>query len=140
MPIISIAIIVIIVSPRARLAMFPPAPLALVNKKTGGVQKPKSGVLGSHDSLTGASENMKGQAVEEEASNFVTGIASIALASTTGKHPQGELEAETADGTPADSAVPDPTALATGAGAARDASAGTSAGVNRDKTKAAVQN
>ena len=34
--------------------MFPPAPLALVSSHSGGVQKPKAGVLGSHDSATGA--------------------------------------------------------------------------------------
>lgn len=120
--------------------MFPPAPLALVNKKTGGVQKPKSGVLGSHDSLTGAPENMKGQAVEQEANDFVTGIASIALASSAGKHPQGNSQTQTAKDIPGESSIPDPTAIATGAGAARDASTSTTTGVDGDKTKAAVQN
>lgn len=47
--------------------MFPPAPIALVDKDTGGVQKPKAGVLGSHDSVTGAPQNFKGEAAEQEA-------------------------------------------------------------------------
>lgn len=46
--------ILLIVYPPARSILFPPAPLALVNKSTGGVQKPKAGVLGSTDTATGA--------------------------------------------------------------------------------------
>ncbi|KAF2665431.1 hypothetical protein BT63DRAFT_377612 [Microthyrium microscopicum] len=137
MPILSVVMIVLIVSPEARKTMFPPAPLALVNKKTGGVQKPKAGVLGSHDSITGAPENMKGEAVEQEASNFVTSIASIALASTTGKHPQGEPDFES-DSTPGDS-VPDPSALATGAATAKEASGGVNGALSHDKTKVPMQ-
>src|ERR1700753_587605 len=132
MPLMSIIIIILLVSPRARTTMFPPAPLALVNKKTGGVQKPKSGVLGSHDSMTGAPENMKGQAVEQEANDCVTGIATIALASSAGKHPPSDPQDETAKDIPGESSVPDPTAIATGAVAARDASARTTTGVDGD--------
>lgn len=69
---------------------FPPAPLALVDSKTGGVQSPKAGVLGSHDSATGAPEKHKGEAVEQEASNFVSSIGHIALSSAAGKHDQGD--------------------------------------------------
>jgi hypothetical protein len=49
-------------------------------------------VLGSHDSATGAPENHKGEAVEKEASNFVDGIASVAVSSATGKYPQRDDE------------------------------------------------
>ncbi|KAK8070252.1 hypothetical protein PG994_006868 [Apiospora phragmitis] len=89
-PLLSVTIITLIAYPPARGVLFPPAPIALVDAKTGGVQKPKAGVLGSHGSATGAPENHKGEAVEQEASNFFNGITAIILTSATGKHPQGE--------------------------------------------------
>jgi hypothetical protein len=115
--------------------MFPPAPLALVSS-TGGVQKPKSGVLGSHDSATGAPENHKGEAVEGEASNFVTVLASVALSSATGKHPQAETTEE--DGSPTDS-VPDPSAVALGAANAKATAAGGKPEATHDKTKVPME-
>jgi hypothetical protein len=115
--------------------MFPPAPIALVSS-SGGVQKPKAGVLGSHDSATGAPENHKGEAVEAEASNFVTGIATVALSSATGKHPQTDSPEE--EGSPADS-VPDPTAVALGAANAKEVSAGGTPEPSHDKTKVPME-
>lgn len=100
----------------SREILFPPAPLALVDGKTGGVQKPKAGVLGSKDSATGAPENHKGEAVEAEASHFVNGIASVALASASGKHPQNEPDNE--EDSPGDT-IPDPTSVAVSASTAR---------------------
>lgn len=99
--------------------LFPPAPLALVNSSTGGVQSPKAGVLGSHDSATGAPEKHQGEAVEQEASNFVSSIGSIALSSATGKHSQDEGESD-----PVSKAIPDPTRLATEGAAAKDSTGG----------------
>jgi len=137
-PLLSATLVALILSPRARTVLFPPAPLALVSGKSGGVQKPKSGVLGSHDSVTGAPENHKGEAVEQEASNFVTGIGSIALSSAIGKHPQGDPSAETDDdGTPHDS-VPDPTAIATGASVSQEKAAGAGS-PTKDKTKVPME-
>jgi hypothetical protein len=89
-PLLLSTLIVLIVYPPSREVLFPPAPVALVSAKTGGVQKPKAGVLGSIDSATGAPENHKGEAVEAEASNFVNSIASVALSSASGKHPQND--------------------------------------------------
>jgi hypothetical protein len=40
-----------------------------------------AGVLGSSDSITGAPENHAGEAVEQEASNFVASFTSIVVAS-----------------------------------------------------------
>ncbi|KAK4619788.1 hypothetical protein CLAFUW4_10851 [Fulvia fulva] len=124
-------VIALITYPRCREALFPPAPLALVSGSTGGVQKPKAGVLGSTDSATGAPEKHKGEAVEAEASNFVNSITSVALASVSGKHPQGdppgaEKESETGD------SVPDPTAMAVSASKARNSASGD---VKHDKSK-----
>ncbi|EOO04244.1 hypothetical protein UCRPA7_226 [Phaeoacremonium minimum UCRPA7] len=136
-PLIAATLVALIAYPPSRGFLFPPAPLALVDSKTGGVQKPKSGVLGSHDSATGAPENHKGEAVEQEASNFVNGIASVALSSVTGKHPQGEPDADE-QGNPADTA-PDPTAIAVGAADAKDAAAGGKPGAKHDKTKVPME-
>lgn len=115
-PLLASTIIALIVFPPGRSILFPPAPLALVSGSTGGVQKPAAGVLGSHDSATGAPENYKGEAVEQEAQNLVNSIAHVALSSATGKHPQGEQEE--GEGAPGDSA-PDPTAMAVSASNAR---------------------
>jgi hypothetical protein len=116
--------------------MFPPAPIALVDAKTGGVQKPKAGVLGSTDSATGAPENHKGEAVEAEASNFVTGLTSIAIASASGKHPQGELDPENDS---IQDSVPDPTAIALGASDAKEKAAGAKSVKKHDKTKVPME-
>lgn len=116
--------------------MFPPAPIALVDSKTGGIQKPKAGVLGSTDTATGAAENHKGEAAEAEASNFVNSIASVALASASGKHPQGEPSAE--DGAPHDS-VPDPTSMAASASDARASAGGAKPSSKHDKTKVPME-
>lgn len=137
-PVLSLTLIALIAYPRAREIMFPPAPLALVSSDTGGVQKPKAGVLGSHDSATGAAENHKGEAVEQEASNFVNGIASIALSSATGKHPDNGPGGDEDDGAPGD-AAPDPTSLAVGAADAKDAASGRKPGAKHDKTKVPME-
>ncbi|KAF1983738.1 hypothetical protein K402DRAFT_382549 [Aulographum hederae CBS 113979] len=136
-PLLWLTLIVLITYPPARAIMFPPAPLALVDAKTGGVQKPKAGVLGSLDSATGAPENLKGEAVEQEASNFVNGIASVALSSATGKHPQ-TAEPDEESGTATDS-VPDPTAIATGAANSREKAKGANTSVEHDKTKVPME-
>ncbi|KAG8157405.1 hypothetical protein KVR01_012789 [Diaporthe batatas] len=131
-PLLSSTLIMLIVYPRARQILFPPAPLALVDSKSGGLKKPSAGALGSHDSATGAPEKHRGEAVEQEASNFVSGITSVALSSAAGKHPGDVAE----DGGPADSA-PDPSAIASGAAEARTISTGAKAeaGSKHDKTK-----
>lgn len=82
--------------------MFPPAPIALVNPATGGVQKPKAGVLGSHDSITGAPERQKGEASEREARNLMNSLGSLAVGSVVGKHDQGVPE-----DVPIEASVPD---------------------------------
>lgn len=130
-PTIAVTLIVLIMYPPARTMMFPPAPLSLVSGKTGGLQKPPAGVLGSHDSATGAPENYQGEAVEQEASNFVTGIAHIAISSATGKHPQ---DPDPKDSDAADTA-PDPTAIAIGGANARHQASKTGAPAHKDKTK-----
>lgn len=118
-PLMLLTVIALITYPPSRELLFPPAPLALVSASTGGVQKPKAGVLGSTDSATGAAENHKGEAVEAEANALVNSLANVALSSVAGKHPQGDApEGEGTEGGPNDG-VPDPTAMATTASNAR---------------------
>lgn len=64
-------LIVIIASRDARDTLFPPAPLALVNTNTGGIQTPAAGQLSTLGTLTGAPEKQPGEALEEEAAGFV---------------------------------------------------------------------
>ncbi|KAH9825556.1 sequestering of actin monomer [Teratosphaeria destructans] len=139
-PLLSLTVLTLIVYPPSREILFPPAPVALVSAKTGGVQKPKAGVLGSTDSATGAPENHKGEAVEAEASNFVNSIAHVALSSASGKHPQNDPPAiEHENGDAPDGRVPDPTAMAISASNARVSAAGGQAAPHQDKTKVPME-
>ncbi|KAK0265730.1 profilin, required for normal timing of actin polymerization in response to thermal stress [Friedmanniomyces endolithicus] len=131
-PLFILFLITMIAYPPSRDILFPPAPIALVSSKTGGLQKPKAGVLGSTDSATGAPENYKGEAVEAEASNLVNSIAHIALASASGKHPQSEEQ--DGDGDSPNSRVPDPTSMAISASNARVSTGGG----NPEKDKAKI--
>lgn len=51
----------------------------MVGSLSGNLTKPNAGILGSKDSITGAPQNVEGEAVENEASNFVTGLAGIGI-------------------------------------------------------------
>ncbi|CAK7264640.1 hypothetical protein SEPCBS57363_001179 [Sporothrix epigloea] len=153
-PLLATTLIALVMSPWVREIMFPPAPVALVSSD-GGVQKPRAGVLGSHDSATGAPENHKGEATEAEARNFVNMIASVTLASAAGKHPQGDPHANdgVANSGPeallnstsntankaATEAAPDPTALATSVANAKDVAAGDKPNAKHDKTKVPME-
>jgi Protein of unknown function (DUF3292) len=128
-------LIIIIVYPPFRIFLFPPVPLALVDAKSGGIQRPAAGELGSYSSLTGAPEKHKGEALEQEASNFVSTFADITLSAAAGKHPENNLE--DLNGT-IDRSIPDPTKIATGAAEAKKTTSdGTP--VEHDKTKDPVQ-
>lgn len=134
-PIIVSFVIVLIVYPPARTYCFPPAPIALIDSKTGGVKKPTAGVLGSDNSLTGAPEKHDGEAVEQEASNFVNGFTSIALSSAAGKHPQGDPHNEEEGASSLEDSSPDPTNIAMHAADAKDKSSGGNPNAKHDKTK-----
>ena len=122
--------ITLILSPSWRLRLFPPAPIALVDKDTGGVQKPKAGLLGSHNSITGAPERYKGEAAEQEASNLMTGMASVAVGSAAGKHEQGVPK-----GAPMEGIVPDAMEIASSAADAQNAAHGKIPSDSHDKTR-----
>ncbi|KAL5333744.1 hypothetical protein BJX70DRAFT_380179 [Aspergillus crustosus] len=121
---------VLVVYPPSRVFLFPPAPIALVDASTGGVKKPKAGVLGSHDSMTGAPEKYKGEAAELEASNLFANIATVAVGSASGKHDQA-----TPDGAPMEESVPDAMDLVSKTADAQAAAAGEVPTDSHDKTR-----
>lgn len=110
--------------------MFPPAPLAIVNSDTGGVQKPKAGVLGSHDSVTGAPERVKGEASEQEARNLMNSIGSLAVGSVVGKHDEGVPE-----DAPMEDSVPDATDVTSKVADAQRTVHGEASAESHDKTR-----
>ncbi|KAL9108328.1 MAG: hypothetical protein Q9227_006927 [Pyrenula ochraceoflavens] len=134
-PLLLVTLIILIAIPKSRVILFPPAPLALVNAKTGGAQKPKAGVLGSHDSVTGAPEKHSGEAVEQEASNLVSGIANVAITSAAGAHDQANPDNEE---NPVDSAIPG-NAQDLGTALADHKNAAVGEPVHHDKTKEPMQ-
>ncbi|CAG7923727.1 unnamed protein product [Penicillium olsonii] len=123
-------LLALVVYPPCRKVMFPPAPIALVNKDTGGVQKPKAGILGSHDSITGAPEKFKGEAAELEASNLVAGVASVAVGSAVGKHDQG-----VPDDAPLEDDLPDAMEIVADTADAQSAAHGKVPSDSHDKTR-----
>lgn len=76
-PTLAAFLVVLVLYPPARDYCFPPAPPALIDPKTGGVQKPAAGVLASDDSMTGAPEKHQGEAVEQEAHSFVNSMSTV---------------------------------------------------------------
>jgi hypothetical protein len=78
-PLVLGVLLVIIGSETVRNTLFPPAPLALANIGTGGLQKPQAGQLDTTSTLSGALEKSKGEAREEEATSFVDQHSSHSL-------------------------------------------------------------
>lgn len=135
-PLMFSTILALIVYPPSRSYLFPPAPLALVDGNTGGVQKPRSGMLGSHDSLTGAPEKHKGEAVEQEAHNFVSSFAAIGLGAVTGKHPKNKHHEE---GSALEKSIPEPTSIGLRTTDAKGSTAGGIVATKHDKTKVPIE-
>ncbi|PWN30074.1 hypothetical protein BDZ90DRAFT_229105 [Jaminaea rosea] len=149
-PTFSALLLVLLISPRARRILFPPAPLAAISKK-GTAQVPKAGHLGSADSATGAAESYKGEAVEQEASNLVNSISTVAVSTAIGKgapsstepHPDDAAAAAAGDKSQAEAkqledAIPDPTNVATAGAQAKTKASGDKKLEVGDHTAAAV--
>ncbi|KAF8470718.1 hypothetical protein BDZ91DRAFT_847019 [Kalaharituber pfeilii] len=133
-PLSLLLLILLIVYPPTRTILFSPAkPLSTTSATTGASKLPPTGVApGSHDSLTGAPETQPGEAVEQEAHNFVSGFGAIAISSAAGK-PHDDL------GDPKrEEKIPDPTAAATRAADIKDVVEG-SEGVAKKATKRPVE-
>lgn len=120
----------LILYPPSRGWVFPPAPIARVDPKTGGVRIPDTGVLGSDDSVTGAPERMKGEASECEADNLMAGVGSVVVASVVGQNDQG-----TPDDAPMEDAVPDAMDVTVKASDALAAAQGKVPEESHDKTR-----
>ncbi|KAL4902209.1 hypothetical protein BDW74DRAFT_158802 [Aspergillus multicolor] len=129
-PTICLTLLTLVLYTPSRKILFPPAPIALVDTSTGGVQKPKAGVLGSHDSVTGAPEKYKGEAAEQEASNLMASVATVAVGSAAGKHDQG-----TPESAPMESQVPDAMDIVSKAADAQAAAGGEVPADTHDKTR-----
>ncbi|UNI15981.1 hypothetical protein JDV02_002462 [Purpureocillium takamizusanense] len=130
-PTLTAFVIVLVLYPSSREICFPPAPPALIDSKTGGVQKPKAGVLATDDTLTGAPEKHEGEAVEQEAHSLVNSIATqVAISTSAGKHPQGDPHD--------DSTAPDPSQITEGLSSAKEKSDGKEPSATHDKTKKPV--
>jgi hypothetical protein len=97
MPLMIGTLIAVVSSKEARDSLFPPAPLALVNIGTGGIQKPPSGQLGTSNTLTGAPEKQDGEAAEEEAANFVDNIRHL-VGKAIGMHENPHNEGDPLEG------------------------------------------
>jgi hypothetical protein len=134
-PTIITFLIIIIAYPPARTFCFPPAPIALIDSKTGGIQSPPAGMLGSPDSLTGAPEKHQGEAVEQEASNFVVGFTSIAIASAAGEGPISDPGHEESK---LEGIAPDPIDMAGNIADVKDKAEGGTPSATHDKTKEPV--
>ncbi|KAG7290906.1 hypothetical protein NEMBOFW57_000911 [Staphylotrichum longicolle] len=107
--------------------------MALTDMATGGLTKPRAGVLGATDAVTGAPENFKGEAVENEASNFVTGVVGIAVNTLTAQDPEDEPENQKGESHPTDN-MPHPNEATTLFAVAKDKAAGISE-PSHDKSK-----
>lgn len=139
---LSLTIFALIVHPPSRAKLFPPAPLALVDAATGGPQKAKAGVLGSTDTATGAPEHFGGEAAEQEASTFVTGIISVVVSGLGGAHANAgphESQEENPEPGASSASAPDPTAIAKAMADAKNAAAGGSDEAENDKTKVPME-
>lgn len=107
----------------------------MVNYHNGDLTAPQAGILGSTDSATGAPEKMKGEAVENEASNFVTGIAAIATNILTDEDPQHSNGQKGGSKT---GIFPSPNELVTKVAVMKDNAAGVDR-PSQDKTKVPVE-
>lgn len=133
-------LIALVVYPPSRPWMFPPAPIAVVDTSTGGTKKPMAGQLGSDDSMTGASEEFKGEAAEKEASNLVASMASLAVGGVAGKHEQGTVEEDrSSEDKDMEERAPDPEEIVSKAADARNAVHGEGPADTHDSTRQPIK-
>ncbi|KAG7416034.1 hypothetical protein Forpe1208_v006860 [Fusarium oxysporum f. sp. rapae] len=135
MPTLLTGLMVILLSPKIRNALFPPCPPALVHYQGGDLIKPAAGILGTVDTATGAPESVKGESLEREASNFATGLVALSINIFVDKDPQHD-ESQRGGGKTVN--LPDPRSLATRIATAKDKAAGIEK-PSWDKSKSPMQ-
>ncbi|KAL9568996.1 hypothetical protein ACKAV7_006863 [Fusarium commune] len=135
MPTLLTGLMVILLSPKIRNALFPPCPPALVHYQGGDLIKPAAGILGTVDTATGAPESVKGESLEREASNFATGLVALSINIFVDKDPQHD---ESQRGGVKTVNLPDPRSLATRIATAKDKAAGIEK-PSWDKSKSPMQ-
>ncbi|KAJ6111449.1 hypothetical protein N7523_007510, partial [Penicillium sp. IBT 18751x] len=92
-PAILSLLVALIMFPPIRTMLFPMAP-AKTNSDTSSVNSSTGDLPESHDSLTGAPENHKGEAAEQEARNLVDSVATMAMEGAAAKYGQTVAEDE----------------------------------------------
>lgn len=135
MPVLWTFLMAMLLFPEFRSIVFPPCPPSMVHYKDGSLVKPAAGMLSTTDSGTGAPENFKGEALEKEASNFVTGLVALSVNTFVVKDPQ-HGESQKGGGKIAE--LPDPRSLATKIVTAKEKATGADK-PSSDKTKAPIQ-
>ena len=135
MPTLLAALLAILLSPKVKNTLFPSCPPSMVHYQGGHLITPAAGVLGTMDSATGAPENLKGETLEREASNFATGIVALSINIFVDKDPQHD-ESQRGGGKTAN--LPDPRSMATRIATAKDKAAGVDC-PSWDKTKSPMQ-
>ncbi|KAH7238082.1 hypothetical protein BKA59DRAFT_530807 [Fusarium tricinctum] len=135
MPVLWTVLMAILLFPEFRSILFPPCPPSMVHYQDGSLVKPAAGMLSTTDSGTGAPENFKGESLEREASNFVTGIIALAANTFVDKDPQHD---ESQKGGEKTDELPDPRSLAMKIVTAKDKATGVG-NPSSDKTKAPMQ-
>ncbi|KAJ5667787.1 uncharacterized protein N7477_006357 [Penicillium maclennaniae] len=93
LPAILILLVALIMFPPIRAMLFPMAP-AKTDSDTSSVDSSTGDLPESHDSLTGAPENHKGEAAEQEARNLVDSVATMAMEGAAAKYGQTVAEDE----------------------------------------------
>lgn len=94
-----------ILFPPIRPLIFPCPPVK-ADPDVSDAKKTNNGTPHSHDSVTGAPEQYKGEAAEQEAANLVNSVANVAMESAAAKYGQGVTE-----DTPEEPERPDTTVL-----------------------------
>ncbi|KJZ79705.1 hypothetical protein HIM_01174 [Hirsutella minnesotensis 3608] len=133
-PTLTAFLMVLILYPRARTICFPPAPPALIDAKTGGIQKPRAGVLASQDTMMGAPEKHKGEGLEQEAHNFVKSITAVGGATLAVGSSGGRRQ----DAREGGSDTPDPSEIVNHVSDAMDRTNGDETNAAIDQTKKPV--
>ncbi|KAF4970067.1 hypothetical protein FSARC_2813 [Fusarium sarcochroum] len=88
MPTLWATLMAILLYPKIRSTLFPRCPPSLVHYREGSLMNPPAGIFSTADTATGAPENLKGEALEREASNFATGLVALSINTFVDKDPQ----------------------------------------------------